>query len=125
MIAVAGRLSGAESEERWILAEPWQLLAALRRAKPRPLRHLEEAIAAAVMPRIQATADAAGRPPGSPSAEFQAQLLGRIAVAALRTAAIYHREQAGEGDDSPGIERLLADAFAHLTELTRMPIWPG
>ncbi len=57
--------------------------------------------------------------------EFQAQLLGRVAVAALRTAAIYHREQAGDGDGSPGIERLLADAFAHLAELTRTPIWPS
>jgi hypothetical protein len=39
-------------------------------------------------------------------------------VAALRTAAIRHRQLQAQGTQSPGIEHLLRDAFTTLTNLT-------
>jgi AcrR family transcriptional regulator len=120
MIAVAGQYAAAADPGGiWIFTETSQLLALLRRATPRPLRRLEESIAAAILHRLEAAPGGTTQPPGKTSAEFQAQLLARVAVAALRTAAIYHREQVRGGASSLGIERLLQDAFAQLADLTR------
>jgi AcrR family transcriptional regulator len=52
---------------------------------------------------------------GTPAAEFDAQLLARVAVAVLRNAILYRRTHPG-GDDA-GIERLLSDGFARLSLL--------
>jgi len=117
MTAIAGQLAAGGGP--LILAEPSQPLALLRRATPRPLRRLEQSIAAAILHRLEAAPGGITQPPGQPPADFQAQLLARTAVAALRSAAIYHREQLRGGASSPGIERLLRDAFAALTYLTR------
>ena len=119
MTAVAGQHAAATGAgATWILTETSQLLALLRRATPRPLRRLEQSIAAAILHRLEAAPGGNTQPPGPPP-EFQAQLLARVAVAALRTAAIYHREQVRGGATSPGVERLLRDAFAQLADLTR------
>ena len=121
MTAIAGQLAAGGGP--LILAEPSQPLALLRRATPRPLRRLEQSIAAAILHRLEAApggiTQPPGQPPGQPPADFQAQLLARTAVAALRTAAIYHREQLRGDASSPGLERLLQDAFMQLTDLTR------
>jgi AcrR family transcriptional regulator len=83
--------------------------AGLRRAGPRPLLRLEATITEAVLDRRSAAATA----PADPEEEFQAQVIGRVAVAAFRSAVIYHRSLAARGEGaSPGVERLLDQAFA-------------
>ena len=98
------------------LPEP---LSSLRRATQRPLRRLEEAIADALLSRLSPGSvdrrrpDAQALPPA-----FEAQLLARLAVAVLRTAAIRHRQLETAGaPGSPGIDQLLEAAFASLAEL--------
>jgi AcrR family transcriptional regulator len=117
MTAIAGELAAGGGP--LILTEASQPLALLRRATPRPLRRLEQSIAAAILHRLEAAPGGITQPPGQPTADFRAQLLARTAVAALRTAAIYHREQLRGDASSPGLERLLRDAFAVLTYLTQ------
>jgi len=85
--------------------------AGLRRAGPRPLLRLEAAITEAVLDRSNAGRAAAA--PAEPAEQFQAQVIGRVAVAAFRSAVIYHRSLAGRGEGaSPGVEQLLDQAFA-------------
>jgi hypothetical protein len=102
----------------WIITDQPQPLALLRRAAPRPLRRLEDSIAGAVRDRLGIEAGPASPPPGASDPHFEAQLLARVAVAALRTAAIRHRQLQAQGTQSPGIEHLLRDAFTTLTNLT-------
>jgi len=145
MAELAGQVAaGTGPGASWLLAaEPSsaaQPLALVRRVAPRPLRRLERAIAAAVLARSgqgdpAAGADRAGRTdradrvePTDPAdragalpAERQADLLGRVAVAALRTAVLWRREQvasgAGTGAAGPGLDRILLDVFDDLAEL--------
>lgn len=94
-------------------------LAGLRRATQRPLRRLEEAIADALLSRLAsgAVASRLSNSRALPPA-FEAQLLARVGVAVLRTAAIRHRQlEAAGAPGSPGIDRLLEAAFASLAEL--------
>ena len=126
MLAVA-RQAAADTGPAglWIITERQQPLALLRRAAPRPLRRLEDSIAGAVRDRPGTAPGPASPSPGASDPQFQAQLLARVAVAALRTAVIRHRQlQAHGGTQSPGIERLLRDAFTTLTNLTS-PRAPG
>ncbi len=120
--AVAGLATGTGGV--WLLGEGAQPLALLRRVTPRPLRHLEQSVAGAIMHRLSAAPAAAGAGPGAPAgvpaAEFEAQLVARVSVAALRTAALQHRAAGG----GPGIERLLRDAFARISQLTSAPPFP-
>jgi hypothetical protein len=46
---------------------------------------------------------------------FEAQLVARVAVAALRTAILWQRNHTGT--ESQGIEHLLGDAFTRLGQL--------
>jgi AcrR family transcriptional regulator len=98
----------------WLIAERPQPIALLRRATPRPLRHLEQTIADAVLPRIQAEAEDSAKPSAADRQQLQSQLLARVAVAVLRTAAIAHRELGRRETGSPGIEQLLQAAFTDL-----------
>jgi AcrR family transcriptional regulator len=85
--------------------------AGLRRAGPRPLLRLEAAITEAVLDRSNAGRTAAAA--AEPAEQFQAQVIGRVAVAAFRSAVIYHRGLAGRGGGaSPGVGQLLDQAFA-------------
>ena len=85
--------------------------AGLRRSGPRPLLRLEATITEAVLDRRGA--GRAATAPADPEEEFQAQVIGRVAVAAFRSAVIYHRSLAARGEGaSPGVERLLDQAFA-------------
>jgi AcrR family transcriptional regulator len=82
-------------------------LEVVRRSSPRPLRRLEAAIA-----------DAARARRGAPQAEFEDQMLGRIAVVVLRSAAIRHRELLAAAGTSPGLAQLLTEGFAAVDRLT-------
>jgi AcrR family transcriptional regulator len=108
MIAVAReqtRPSGDSSLARLIeFPRPIELV---RRSSPRPLRKLETAIADAVRARR-----------GGPEPEFDDQVLGRLAVAVLRSAAIRHRESLATTGASPGLVPLLTDSFAAVARLT-------
>src|SRR6516225_6270446 len=82
--------------------------AGLRRSGPRPLLRLEATITEAVLDR-RSDGRAA---PADPGEEYQAQVIGRVAVAAFRSAVIYHRSLAARGEGaSPGVGRLLDQAF--------------
>ena len=119
MITVSARLAvGSGTGEAWILSDAPQPLALLRQAMPRPLRRLEQSIADAVRHRPGGLPGPAGQPE-APAAEFEAQLLARVAVAALRTAAFCHRQHTRDGTRSPGFEGLLRDAFDRLAGLAR------
>lgn len=88
---------------------------------PRPWRLLEDSIAAAIRRRLERGARPAATSPSS-GPELEAELLARVAVAALRTAVSRHRglQRAG-GAGSPGIELLVRDAFRTLVDLVRTP----
>lgn len=101
----------------WLFSD--RPFAGLRRLAPRPLVRMETAMADAVLARLRA--DAAGsRASGGqgdrsagPGQEYQAQVVARIAVAALRSAAIRHRQLRRAGEPRPpAIEDLLGQAFA-------------
>jgi AcrR family transcriptional regulator len=117
MTTMTRQLGDADDLGSLVRAEPAQFLVLLRRATPRPMRRLEEAIAVAIMERLDAVPVAPAEPPAPGRAAFQAHLIARVAVAALRTAAITYREQVRRGDRPPEFRRLLEDAFAQLPEL--------
>ena len=80
---------------------PYQLLL---KSASRPLLRYEQAITNALLDRTS------GR--GDTDAEFTAQLIGRVSIAILRSAAIRKRElEAAGGTDAPPIDRMLEDAY--------------
>lgn len=103
MIAVTDGPSGDGPLTR--LIETPRPLELARRSSSRPLRRLETEIAGAVHDRH-----------GGPET-FDDQVLGRIAVVVLRSAAIRHREPGV----SPGLGPLLAEGFAALGRLVQPP----
>jgi len=87
---------------------PYELL---QKSAPRPLLRFEQAITDAILARTDPEPDAATR--------FNAELVARVAVAILRSAAIYQREL--ELTDSPGsanIQKILQHAHTTLAGLT-------
>jgi hypothetical protein len=122
MTAMAGELTpGGPENEGWILGPP-RPLAALRQVEPRPLRRLQQAVAAAILSRLDASVAESGDPAAvTPAAEFEAQLLANVAVTALRTVFVYRRQQADSADMEIG--RLLGEAFTRLSELAGQ--WPA
>jgi AcrR family transcriptional regulator len=111
MLSVARQASaGAGPAPLWPLADR-PPLSGLRQAAPRPLLRFEASIASAVLARLRA--GSAGGSPADPGQEYQAQVIGRVAVAAFRSAVIRYRELAARGEaGSHGIGRLLEQAFA-------------
>lgn len=108
MIAVAREPTRPSGDSRLArLIEVPRPVELVRRSSPRPLRRLEAAIADAVRARR-----------GALQAEFDDQMAGRIAVVALRSAAIRHREQLATSGTSPGLVKLLTEAFAAVSRLT-------
>lgn len=93
----------------WMFSDRPRPFALIRRATPRPLLRVERTIAAALLARSPA-ADPSQIAAAEPEAELQAELISRVAVAALRSALSRHRKLHAEGS-SPGAGRLLADAF--------------
>ena len=108
MIAVAREQTRPSGDSRLArLIEVPRPLELVRRSSPRPLRRLEAAIADAVRARR-----------GAPQADFDDQVAGRIAVVALRSAAIRHRQLLATSGASPGLAQLLTEAFAVVSRLT-------
>jgi AcrR family transcriptional regulator len=116
--AVAGAMSatvreltsGQPEDQAWILGTA-QPLAGLRRVQPRPLRRIEQAIAGAVLARLDAAADPQ---PRTPQAEFEALLIAGVAVATLRTVIVSQR---GRGSGRADLGTALAQAFSRLSQL--------
>ena len=109
MLSVSQQAS-AEPAPLWLFGDQ-PARAGLRRSGPRPLLRLEATITEAVLDRR--STGRAVTAPADPGEEFQAQVIGRVAVAAFRSAVIYHRSLAARGEGaSPGVERLLDQAFA-------------
>jgi AcrR family transcriptional regulator len=80
---------------------PYQLLL---KSASRPLLRYEQAITNALLDRTSGCGDT--------EAEFTAQLIGRVSIAILRSAAIRKRElEAAAGTDAPPIDRMLEDAY--------------
>ena len=80
---------------------PYQLLL---KSASRPLLRYEQAITNALLDRTS------GR--GDTDAEFTAQLIGRVSIAILRSAAIRKRElETVGGTDAPPIDRMLESAY--------------
>ncbi len=116
MTALVGdQARNGAAHQTWILGAQ-QPLARLRRVEPRPARRLEQAIADALLARLSAGQAETGLQRSSAAAEFEAQLVGRVAVAALRTAVIWQRNHTGANGQE--IEHLLGDAFTRLSQLT-------
>ena len=86
-------------------------LQALRRAFLRPLRRLEDVMADALRERRGAT-----------EASFREEVIARAAVAALRSAVMRHRALLATNGASPGVVRLLQDAFAILSRPADAPL---
>ena len=96
----------------WRVIEMPQPLQRLQRTSPRPLRRLEAAITDAIQARLSARSGTEEAGLLGADEEYESQVLGRVAVAALRSAVIRHRQS--ETDDetsSPGVEELLETAF--------------
>ncbi|MGH9122924.1 MAG: TetR/AcrR family transcriptional regulator [Acidimicrobiales bacterium] len=85
----------------------------LQPGTPRPLLRVEEAVTEAARQRVSA---GDGLRLDS-SAEMQTELLGRVAVAALRSAVSRHRVLISTPEGSPGVPALLDAAFASMVAL--------
>jgi AcrR family transcriptional regulator len=115
MVAVA-RQAGEDPGPAplWLFSEGLPMRT-LRRFEPRPLLRIEASIAAAILTRIR-TGYAAGEPqpaPESADEEFRTRVLGRVAIAALRSAVIRYRELRAAGTGGAGtVATLLDQAFA-------------
>ena len=90
--------------------------ASLRQSGQRPLLRLETAVADAIAARLEAAADTATA--AGDRIDFQADVIARVAVAALRSAVIRHRELRKSGDPAPpSFDDLLGQAFGIISEL--------
>lgn len=117
LVALASEASTDAAPTRyWLLDDRPRPFQALRSTGLRPLRRVEQAIADAILPRI------AGDNQRETPAEFQAQVLARVTVAALRSALIRHRElRATKTATTPPLEQLLHEAFATITASAAQP----
>jgi AcrR family transcriptional regulator len=122
MLATARHVATGQAGEQADPAAMWLFndrpFAGLRRLAPRPLLRLETVVADATLARLRA-APASGpepadvrSPPSGPEEEYQAQVIARVAVAALRSAVVRHRHLVRDGEPGPpSIEYLLGQAF--------------
>lgn len=83
----------------------------LPRPSIRPLRRLEDVIATALAARARSAGD---RDYATPT--FEDEVAARVTVAMIRSAAVRHRALLATGAGSPGIGRLLDQAFATVTD---------
>jgi AcrR family transcriptional regulator len=119
MTALAGDVARDEpGPQAWLLSAE-RPLAVLRRVEPRPARRLERAITDALLARLDVAEDAADSRHTPKEAEFDAQLVARIAVAALRTALLWQRGHARPG--GPAFQHVFGEAFTRLSEIAGVP----
>lgn len=115
MISAARQASAGEGPAPLMFSD--RPFAGLRRSAPRPLLRLEASVADAVLARLRA-GRATDENAADPEEEFRAQVVARVAVAALRSALIRHRELLARGEAAPrSVEQLLDDAFAVVSYL--------
>jgi AcrR family transcriptional regulator len=117
MTALAGDLASDESGSQAGILVAQQPLAPLRRIEPRPMRRLEQVIAGALGDRLAAGQATADPPQASAEITFEAQLVARVAVAALRTVILWQRSHTGT--DGQTIQHMLGEAFIRLAQLAR------
>jgi len=115
MMAVARQAAAEQGPAPvWVFSEG-PPLRTLRRFEPRPLLRLEASISTAILIRMR-TGRAAAEPEAAPAGgdeEFRTKVLGRVVIAALRSALIRYRELRAAGADGPyAVEQLLDQAFA-------------
>lgn len=104
--------AGAGPAPLWLFSERHGQ-AGLQRPGPRPLLRLEAAIVDAVGSRLRSARPAGAGPAAGSADEFRAQVIGRVCVAALRSAIIRRRELQARGDGQvPGLGQLIDEAFA-------------
>jgi AcrR family transcriptional regulator len=108
IMAVGRPILGATGPAPPFLLSDDRPFAGLRRSTPRPLLRLEATVAEAVQARLRAGPGAA-----QPGDDFQAQVVARVAVAALRSAVIRYRDlRAAAGGAAPqSLAELLDHAF--------------
>ena len=108
IMAVGRPILGAAGPAPPFLLSDDRPFADLRRSTPRPLLRLEATVAEALQARLRAGSDAA-----RPGDDFQAQVVARVAVAALRSAIIRYRDlRAAAGGAAPqSLGELLDRAF--------------
>jgi AcrR family transcriptional regulator len=111
MVATAADVAAESSGQFWGALEGLRPLRSFQPGPPRRLRRIEESVIEAVAARRNESASDAEADAG---ADFPSQVLGRIAVAALRSAVIRHRQLQSGGETSPGIEHLLDAAFTEI-----------
>lgn len=100
----------------WLFADRPRGQRLLPRTSTRPLVRLETSIADALLARDPEPLRANGAADADP--RFSAELLARVAGAALRSAAIRHRKLQGEAaGGSPGLAVLLNQSFSLLSAL--------
>jgi AcrR family transcriptional regulator len=93
----------------WIFGDGGSLRV-LRRTGPRPLLRLEASIRDSILARI-------GAGETDPDQRFSAEVISRVAVGAVRSAIIRHRELRAAGDaGGPSLEQLLGQAFTVIRE---------
>jgi len=114
MVAVARQAAAEQGPPPlWLFSEGLPMRT-LRRFEPRPLLRLEASISSAILTRIRTGRDAgSGLAPGAADEEFGSSVLGRVAIAALRSALIKYRELGAKGEVGPHTaEQLLDQAFS-------------
>lgn len=113
IMAVGRPILGAAGPAPPFLLSDDRPFADLRRSTPRPLLRLEATVAEALQARM-AAGPGAGGSATRPGDDFQAQVVARVAVAALRSAIIRYRDlraAAGGGAAPDGLGELLDRAF--------------
>lgn len=118
VLSEAGRAGGVGPFLR--LVESERPFRSLPRPSVRPLRRMEDVVATA----LAARADSLGERDG-PTPTFEDEVAARVAVAAMRSAAVRHRALLATGAASPGISRLLDQAFATIAGLSDGPLAPA
>jgi AcrR family transcriptional regulator len=114
MIAVGRQASSGDGPAPlWLFSN--RPLAGLQRSAPRPLLRFEASIADAILARSRALGT--GDDPADAEEEFGARVIARVAVAALRSAIIRHRELQASGEAAPrSVGQLLDHAFAVISD---------
>lgn len=115
---LAGEIA-ADSDTRpiWMFTNHPRPHELLQKSAPRPLLRFEQAITDALLARA--------RDHGAPLDRFSAELTARVSVAILRSAAIHHQEQDGDGAPrGPVPQEAIAEAFERLAGMLAGPTAP-
>jgi AcrR family transcriptional regulator len=105
---------GSPDAPIWLFTNQPRAFEILQKSAPRPLVRFEGAITDALLARAEH--------PGDARARFDAELVARVSVAVVRSAAIGHRQlRADEPSRAPSLQKTLQQAFALLREAVLGP----